>query len=170
MVTVVVVCDCCVVELGIILVIPKPTTAPIIRAIIPTINQFIENPPPDINGGYALGLTQHGGGIPHIYWELASMHRLTNWEDAYKNVFGSTYWQKFDEPGITGKFMSNITQQKKNIYQRIIKMDRISLISLIDLEQRSLEFHKLELEQLDKLIKPKKRVKQDRVSKYLNKR
>ena len=50
-------------------------------------------------------------------------------------------------------------------------MDRITLISLIELEKRSLALHQLELEMMDKLTKPKKRVKEDRddrVAKYLN--
>lgn len=79
-----------------------------------TINQFMENPPHDIEGGYALGLSK-ASGIPHIYWELAALHRLTNWEDAYKGVFGSNYWQRFNEPDVTTKFMNNITGQPKNI-------------------------------------------------------
>lgn len=48
-------------------------------------------------------------------------------------------------------------------------MDRLTLISLIDLEKRSLQAHELELERMDKLIKPKKKLRESRVAKYMNK-
>jgi hypothetical protein len=80
-----------------------------------TINQFMENPPSDINGGYALGLTKSTSGASDIYWHLAAQHNLQNWETAYKNVFGSTYWKRFKEPDITDKFLTGLMDYKEPV-------------------------------------------------------
>ncbi len=56
-----------------------------------TINQFIESPPPNIDGGYALGLTKNPSGVHDIYWHLAAQH--------------------LKEPDVTHKFLGSLSSK-----------------------------------------------------------
>lgn len=71
-----------------------------------TINDFLENPPQEAYGAYALGLSQSTG---DIYNQIAKNFNMLDWQSAYKKHFGATWHQKTGEPDITNRFMQNIT-------------------------------------------------------------
>lgn len=75
---------------------------------IMTADQFLENPPPEAKGAYALGLTA-AGGMRGIYFHIAEALGLVKWPDAYKQVFGKN-WAKMDwnQTDITDKFLNGI--------------------------------------------------------------
>jgi hypothetical protein len=81
-----------------------------------TVNDFLENPPPDARGSYALGLTSHGqSGIKGIYFHLASALNLIDWPSAYAKAFGRKWSNQINDPRITDKFLDHITNDDKNI-------------------------------------------------------
>ncbi len=77
-----------------------------------TINDFLHNPPPEAHGAYALGLSKSTG---DVYNQIARAFNMVGWQDAYKQTFGSNWWQQTDAPDISHRFMTKITQNNRAI-------------------------------------------------------
>jgi len=76
------------------------------------INDFLENPPKEAVGAYALGLSNSS---TDIYFRIAKAMRMIEWPRAYKQVFGAAWWQKTNNTDLTDKFLDSIIQNDRTI-------------------------------------------------------
>lgn len=91
-----------------------------------TADQFLENPPPEAKGGYALGLTA-AGGMRGIYFHIAEALGLIKWPDAYKQVFGRQ-WAKMDwnQTDITDRFLNGILDKNDRMIVFFLPNDALT--------------------------------------------
>lgn len=80
-----------------------------------TINDFLENTPPEAHGAYALGISSGGSGMKGIYFNIVQSLNLTQWPSAYAKAFGKNWAQQINDPQITDKFLDYITNDSKYI-------------------------------------------------------
>lgn len=77
-----------------------------------TINDFLQNPPLEAQGAYALGLSTTTG---DLYFRIAKAFNMVPWNHAYEKVFGPDWQLRTKERDITQNFLSGLMKDTNAI-------------------------------------------------------
>lgn len=78
-----------------------------------SINDFLENPPHEAFGAYALGLSEVEG--LEVYFHIAKVFHMIDWPKAYEDSFGPEWERETSSPDVTDRFLNKILQNNKMI-------------------------------------------------------
>lgn len=89
-------------------------------ASVSSINDFIQNPPFNVQDAYALGLTNirnpRSNTSQSIYSHLTQNLGLKHWNKAFEEAFGPEWYKMIKNPDVTDRFLDYVIRQNKPIF------------------------------------------------------